>query len=197
MGEALFGRFGYAALVLVLFLDGSGIPWPTEATLVATGAYTHSLGLLQTTFAAIASLAGAALGSAFSYYLGRRMGPAVLRKILTAFRLTEQHIQTVDQWLARHGHRAVFFGRMIPFVRNFIGFPAGIMGIPFPKYMVYSLSGYGLYIFVALSLGYGGSSLARWLGDLEVFLWILGPLALIVAWFKWGRKWLKQRRGRA
>ncbi|HYF92205.1 MAG TPA: DedA family protein [Symbiobacteriaceae bacterium] len=191
--QSLLETYGDIALVVILFLDSSGVPWPTEATLVVAGiaARNGSLNI----FAAFASvLGGAALGSTLSYYLGRRMGPALMRKIAAFFRLSDDTMAKVDDWFEKHGHRAVFFGRLVPFVRNFTGYPAGVMEVPFGKYLLFSLAGYGLYAAFALSLGYFGTAFAQWVGDFEIALWILLPIALLVGWFKWGRKWVQHYR---
>ncbi len=190
----LWQKYIYVELVVILFLDRVGVPWPPEATLVAAGSASHSG--LSVVLAWVGALFGAAMGSTLSYYLGRRMGPTLIGRIVAFFRLSPQTATKVDDWFTRHGHRAVFFGRMIPFVRNLTGYPAGVMGMPFGKYMVFSLAGYGLYIAFALSLGFGGKAVARWIGDIEIFLAILVPLAGLVIWFKYGRKWVAQRRGK-
>jgi membrane protein DedA with SNARE-associated domain len=192
--QGIIHTYGYAALVLILFLDASGVPWPTEATLVGMGAAVHGWPMLL--LAWVSALAGAALGCSLSYYLGRRMGPSLMQRIARFFRLSPETMKKVDAWFTHHGHRAVFFGRLVPFVRNFTGYPAGVMGMPFGKYMLFSLTGYGIYSAVALGLGYGGSAFARWLGDVELVLWILLPTALIIGWLKWGRKWMVQLRER-
>ena len=191
--QSLLETYGYVALVFLLFLDSSGVPWPTEATLVVAGIAARN-GNLNIFLAFASVLAGAALGSTLSYHLGRRMGPKLMRKIASFFRLSDDMMVKVDDWFARHGHRAVFFGRLVPFVRNFTGYPAGVMEVPFSKYMLFSLAGYGLYSAFALCLGYFGTAFTQWVGDFEIALWILLPIALLVAWLKWGRKWFKQYR---
>jgi membrane protein DedA with SNARE-associated domain len=192
LGEELLQTYGYAALVVILFLDSVGVPWPTEATLVVTGVAARA-GHLSFPGALLSVLSGAALGSTLSYYLGRRIGPALMRRVGAFFRLTPAQLEKVDIWFAKHGHRAVFFGRLVPFVRNLTGYPAGAMGVPFGRYMLYTLAGYAAYAAFALTLGYGGTAVAQWVGDLERFLGIAVPLALIVVWFKWGHAWWKRQ----
>ncbi|HWI60547.1 MAG TPA: DedA family protein [Symbiobacteriaceae bacterium] len=189
--QSLLETYGYAALVLILLLDSSGVPWPTEATLVVAGIAAHQ-GNLNIGLDLVAVLAGAAGGSSLSYYLGRRMGPSLMRRIAAFFHLSDETMVKVDAWFARHGHRAVFFGRLVPFVRNFTGYPAGVMEVPFGKYMLFSLAGYALYAAFALSLGFFGTAFTKWVGDFEIALWLLLPVVLAVGWFKWGRKWYKQ-----
>jgi len=77
--EQLISSYGLIILVLVLFLDGAGLPWPTAATLVLAGvaanAEHYSLFL-----AFGASLLGACGGAATSYQLGRRPGRSLVRR---------------------------------------------------------------------------------------------------------------------
>lgn len=192
--EGLLLDYGYIALVMIMILDSCGVPWPTEATLVLTGA-AASEGMIHPLLAAAAALIGAAAGSSLSYYLGMRLGPKLMQRIGAFFRLTPARLEKVDTWFARHGHRAVFFGRLIPFVRCFTGFPAGVVRMPFGKYLTYTLAGYIVYISISMGLGYGGHSLAKWLGDLEIALWILVPIALLVSWLKWGRQMMHKQKG--
>lgn len=192
--EGLLQDYGYIALVTILILDSCGVPWPTEATLVLTGA-AASQGLIHPLLAGAAALTGAAAGSSLSYYLGMRLGPRLMQQIGSFFRLTPDKMAKVDRWFAKHGHRAVFFGRLVPFVRCFTGFPAGVMRMHFGKYMTFTLAGYTVYISISMGLGYGGHSLAKWLGDLEIALWILVPVGLAFAWLKWGRKLMQKQRG--
>lgn len=193
MVQSLLETYGLAALILILFLDSAGVPWPTEATLVVAGIAARN-GNLNIAYVFLSVLAGASVGCTLSYYLGRRMGPTLMRRVAGFFRLSDETMTKVDDWFARHGHRAVFFGRLVPFVRCFTGYPAGVMEMPFGKYILFSLVGYACYETFALSLGYFGTAFTQWVGDLKVALWVLLPIALVAAWFKWGRKWAQQRR---
>lgn len=193
--EGLLEQYGYIALILVLWLDSFGVPWPTEATLVLTGAAAHA-GHINLYLSGIAALSGAVTGSTLSYLVGQRFGPRVIHRVMAQVGLPPQWLDRVDTWFARHGHRAVFFARMVPFVRCFAGFPAGAVGMPFGRYLAYSMAGYSLYIALALLLGYAGLSLAMWLAELELVLYILIPLGGLGAYYRWGRKWLKSLRGK-
>jgi membrane protein DedA with SNARE-associated domain len=194
--DMLLQQYSYAALLLILFLDSAGVPWPTEATLVLAGAVSAHTARIHPLLAILSALGGAAVGSSLSYYLGRKMGPSLMQRIAGVFRLTPQHLAKVDEWFAKYGHRAVFVGRMVPFVRNLCGYPAGVAAMPFGKYLLYSLAGYGLYISVALGLGYGGGRLAYLFKQVEYLLWILVPVAAFVLYWKWGRTWVAKRRGK-
>lgn len=193
--QLLLQQYSYVALLLILFLDSAGVPWPTEATLVATGVYAQT-GQIHPLLAFVSALGGAAVGSSLSYYLGLKIGPSLMQRIASIFRLTPQHLAKVDEWFAKHGHRAVLVGRMVPFVRNLSGYPAGVAAMPFGKYLLYSMIGYALYMGIALGLGYGGGWLATLFKEVEFLLWFLVPVAAVVLYWKWGRPWLAKRRGK-
>ena len=191
----LVQHYGFLFLLAVLFADSAGVPWPTEATLVIAGVAIHR-GAIHPLLALLGSLTGAGLGSSLSYYLGMRMGPALLRRIGRFFHLGQEHLARVDAWFEKYGDKAVFLGRFIPFVRNLAGYPAGVMRMHFRKYLTFSLAGYLLYILFATGMGFMGNALAGLVQEFEALLWIIIPAGLIIVWFKWGREWAKTLRGK-
>lgn len=193
--QVLVREYGYLSLLITLFLDGSGLPWPTEATLVLAGLAVKA-GHMRWFLSWGAALLGGTAGSALSYYLGARLGHDSLRNLMGTLRLPASTLDKVDAWFERHGDRAVFFARFIPFVRVLVGYPAGITGMDFRRYMLFSMAGYALYIALTLGLGYAGLSLAHFIGDADVVLSVFGTLFAVIAWFKWIRPRLKRRSGR-
>lgn len=193
--QVLLREYGYLALLITLFLDGSGLPWPTEATLVLGGLAVKA-GHLTWPLTWGAALLGAAAGSAFSYYLGARLGHEFLRSIFSTLHMPSSTLDKVDEWFERHGERAVFFARFVPFVRVLVGYPAGATGMNFHRYMLFSTAGYAAYIALTLGLGYAGLSLARVIGDADVALSLFASIFAVVAWFKWVRPWLRRRNGK-
>lgn len=156
--EALIAAYGYAAVALIMFLDSIGIPLPSEASLLLTGIMIRKQ-TLALPLVMGASLSGAAVGSTASYWLGRRMGDRAFQRLVRLFRVPARRAEQTQDWFRRHGKRAVFVARFIPFVRCLIGYPAGMMRIPFGNYMLYTLLGYAGWIGFSLSLGYGGMAL--------------------------------------
>lgn len=193
--QVLVREYGYLSLLITLFLDGSGLPWPTEATLVLAGLAVKA-GHMTWLLSWGAALLGGTAGSALSYYLGARLGHDALRNLIGTLRMPVSTLDKVDAWFERHGDRAVFFARFIPFVRVLVGYPAGITGMDFRRYMLFSMAGYGLYIALTLGLGYAGLSLAHIIGDADLALSVFGTLFAVIAWFKWIRPRLKRRSGK-
>lgn len=193
--DLLLREYGTLGLLLILFLDGSGIPWPTEATLVMAGVAIRTQHL-HPLLAYGAAVLGGVGGSMVSYSLGRLLGRRFLERIFSVTRLPKNLIAQGESWFLTHGERAVFFARFIPFVRVFIGYPAGVMGTPFPRYVLFSAAGYACYIALGMGLGYAGLSFAQIIGDAGLVIWIFGIIGLIYAWFKWGRPLARRMRGK-
>ncbi len=92
---------------------------------------------LTVAFATVGSLVGAAAGYAIGLWGGRplldRFGPYV--------GIGPADLDRADRWFARWGSWAVFIGRMVPLVRTFVSYPAGISRMPFGRFMVFSALG--------------------------------------------------------
>src|SRR5690606_27512961 len=108
---------------------------PMAGLAASHGSFTLAEALLWTT-------AGSVVGALLLYGLGAWLGLRRLRTIAT--RLPLLHVEDVDRtvaWFARHGGKAVFFGRMIPIFRSVISIPAGVVRMPLWRFCLLSLAG--------------------------------------------------------
>jgi membrane protein DedA with SNARE-associated domain len=169
------------AVAIMLLLDSLGIPLPTEASLLLTGAMIKK-GALFAPYVLGVALTAAAAGSAASYWIGRRMGSRAFNTLIRLFRVPTERTSQIEESFRRHRNRAVFVARFIPFVRCLIGYPAGMAGLPFGDYMFYSLLGYGAWLTLSLLAGYGGFALLHIL-DLPWKTMAVGAAAAVIVWF--------------
>lgn len=149
----LIRRFGLLVPFLNALLENSGIPVPSEATWLLTG-YLAGRGHLGLLAALGAGLAGALAGATLSYRIGAAAGTGWLLVAGWRFGVRPEHVRRAEAWLARHGTWAVLLGRFVPFVRALVGYPAGMAGMPFGRYLVLSLAGYGTWAAASLTAGY-------------------------------------------
>lgn len=126
---------------IAIALENLFPPLPSEAILpmaglaASRGSFTLAEALLWTT-------AGSVVGAFLLYGIGAWLGLARLRRI--AARLPLVHVADVDRtvaWFARHGGKAVFFGRMIPIFRSLISIPAGVTKMPLWRFGLATLAG--------------------------------------------------------
>lgn len=141
---SIMEKLGYLGIAFLMFLDNVFPPIPSEIIMPSAG-YTASKGELTLIGVIMAGSAGSILAAMLLYWIGRKVPQQRL------FNLTERYgkylrIQVSDlekalDWFHKHGHRIVFFGRMIPAVRSLISIPAGMSKMPFAKFMFYSIAG--------------------------------------------------------
>ncbi len=93
-------------------------------------------------------------GDAASFYAGHRLGRGWLERHGPRFGITAERLASVDGFFDRHGGKAVFIGRFIGLVRAVNPFLAGASGMPFRRFIPYSILGAGAWATMLLVLGY-------------------------------------------
>ena len=177
---------GYASVVLLMAIQSACIPIPSEVIMPLAGwALAHSqmdLILLAT----VASLASN-LGSIPAYWVGARGGRPMVERYGSYLLLSRHDLDRVDDFFARFGSIAVLLGRMLPIIRTFIAFPAGVAKMNQLRFHIYTFIGSWPWCY---ALAYVGMKLgAQWNTNprfKEVFhRFHLGVEAVLVAGFVW------------
>jgi membrane protein DedA with SNARE-associated domain len=108
---------------------------------------------------ALAGSLGYLAGAIVGWGIGVRGGRPLVERYGRWLHLKPATFDRAERWFARRGRSAVFFGRITPVVRSFISIPAGILGSPFPSYVVLTLMGSLLWCFAFAGAGWalGGS----------------------------------------
>lgn len=143
--HSVLNTIGWLGVVLIMALESANIPIPSEVTMPLAGwMLVQAKGLPLRRAAVDGGFYGAlgcTIGSIASYLLGLLGGRPFLyrwgRYILISFHDLEQ----ADRWFARWGEWAVFISRLLPIVRTFISFPAGVTRVPFIRFTIYSFVG--------------------------------------------------------
>lgn len=132
--------FGYFGIFFVIVLESIIVPIPSEVILPFAGflAYQDKLNLiLVILFATL----GSVVASWIAYYIGYYGGIPFFRKYGKYMFIGEKELKHSEDWFKKHGHKAVFFGRMIPGIRSLISIPAGIAKMGIKKFTAYTALG--------------------------------------------------------
>ncbi|WP_438433014.1 DedA family protein [Gorillibacterium sp. sgz500922] len=151
--EKLFELYGYVVLFAGLFLEFIALPFPGETTLTYSG-YLSYKGILHLAPVIGIGFLGTALGMTLTYGIGRAAGMPFLDKYGKWVFLTPAKLQKTRIWFHRYGPKLLFIGYFIPGVRHFTGYFAGIMGVPFRTFFLYTLSGALFWVTCFAALGY-------------------------------------------
>ena len=153
----LFQTIGWFGVVVIMALESANIPIPSEVTMPlsgwmlvqAKGLTAWSAFLLGGWWGAV----GCTLGSVVSYALGAWGGRPLVERYGRYIMVHEEDLEKADRWFARWGDWAAFVSRLLPIVRTFISFPAGVVRMSFWRFIAYSFV--GSFIWCAL-LALGG-----------------------------------------
>jgi membrane protein DedA with SNARE-associated domain len=143
----------YVIVGLVLLLESSGIPIVNSTLLLLTGALA-SLGHLNIVALAIVAVLGSIGGACIAYVVGWRGGKLLLRRAASRLHIDTQKVQSVEDWFHRSGTRMIFLSRIIPYIRPFSCFPAGMSRMSFRRFFVAALSGSVIWCVGILAIGW-------------------------------------------
>jgi membrane protein DedA with SNARE-associated domain len=190
---------GYGGLVALMAIESACIPLPSEVIMPFAG-YLVSVGRFSLIGAATMGAIGCNVGSTIAYYVAVRGGRPVIERWGGYILISPTDLERAERFFARYGAATVFFGRLLPVVRTFISFPAGLARMPMMKFQIYSFVGSWPW---CLALAYIGAVLGvRWNSDptfRELFHEFDALVAVIVlagfAWFVW-RHWREPGRSK-
>jgi membrane protein DedA with SNARE-associated domain len=158
---AVVSKLSYFGIAVLTFLENAFPPIPSELIMPLAG-YAASEGDVSLAGAIVAGSAGSILGAIGWYLVGRRVGEKRLRAWVERhgrwITLDPEDLDRSQDWLRRHGAAVVFFGRLIPGLRTWVSLPAGLSGMNFPVFLLYSSA--GTVIWTAL-LTYAGHYLGE------------------------------------
>ena len=147
-------QYGYWAVGAALLAENAGIPVPGETILLLACFLTYSEPDLRLPWiilvATIAATVGDNLGFAVGYYGGRPL----LTRYQTLFRVQNRTLERGEQLFARYGSVTIFFARFVFGLRIIAGPLAGVLRMPWRKFMVFNFLGAALWVTVIAGAGY-------------------------------------------
>jgi membrane protein DedA with SNARE-associated domain len=149
---AAIATLGYGGIVLMMAIESACIPLPSEVIMPFSG-YLVADGRLSLNLVAFAGALGCLLGSYVAYFVGASGGRRFLERYGRWVLIAPHELEVADRFFDRWGSPAVFFSRLLPVVRTFIAFPAGVARMRLLPFTIYTLI--GSYIW-CLILAYAG-----------------------------------------
>lgn len=133
----------YALVGLVIGLESLGIPLPGEIILVSAALLASQHGDINPVILGACAVAGAIIGDSIGYAIGRKGGRPLLAWLGAKFprHFSEGHIATAEKSFEKWGMWAVFFGRFVALLRIFAGPLAGVLRMPYWKFLTANVLG--------------------------------------------------------
>lgn len=162
MGGAIVHWIEAGGIVIVLVLmaaESAGIPFPSEVIMPVAG-FLSVQGHLSLWGAIVAGTAGNVIGSLIAYALAARWGRPLLLGPGRRVGLRASHLALADGWFERYGLAAVLVGRLLPVIRTYISFPAGLARVELLRFTV--LTGVGAFPWCVALAAAGRALGANW-----------------------------------
>lgn len=186
---ATISAMGYWGVVLLMGIESMCIPLPSEIIMPFAG-YLVSRGEMNLWGVGLAGAIGCVVGSIPAYWAGQYGGRPFIEKYGKYILLSRHDLDIADRLFAKYGEIIVFVSRLLPAIRTFIAFPAGVARMNMPKFIIYTFAGSFPW---CLGLAYVGQKLGEqwdkdptlksWFHRFDFVIGIVGVLA--VGWWIW------------
>lgn len=196
MADLLLAHGSYFAIILALVLIGSGFPVPEEVPVVTAGVLSGH-GQLNPWLALASCLVGAMAGDSIMYWIGYQFGRSVIREHRWWARFVKPEREAkIEQMIEHHGLKVLFLTRFLVGMRTPFYLAAGVLRVPFRRFIVMDLFCATTVIGLFFGLSYFfGPTVAQWIRGAEV--WLTVVVVLVVAVVVGSVYWRRRRRERA
>ena len=180
---------GYPGVILLMGIESACIPLPSEIIMPFSG-YLVYTGRFNLWAVSAAGAVGCVVGSVVAYGVGMYGGRPVIEKYGRYVLISQHDLDLADRWFARYGEMIVFSSRLLPVIRTFIAFPAGVAKMNMTRFVVYTFLGSLPW---CLGLAYVGQVLGeQWDKNDALKTWfhsfdfVIGIIAILAAvWWVW------------
>ena len=163
---SVISSMGYGGIVLLMGIESACIPLPSEIIMPFAGSLVATKGEMTLWGVAIAGAVGCVVGSIPAYYAGMYGGRKFVETYGKWLLISHRDIEIADKAFQKYGDIIIFLGRLLPVIRTFIAFPAGVARMNMTKFCVYTFVGSVIWCY---GLGYLGMKLGERWEELEVY----------------------------
>ncbi|HSH54364.1 MAG TPA: DedA family protein [Methylotenera sp.] len=162
---SVISTMGYGGIVLLMAIESACIPLHSEIIMPFAGFLVFK-GEMTLWWVAFAGAIGCVVGSIPAYYVGMFGGRPLAEKYGKYVLISKKDLDMADRWFDKHGDIIIFIARLLPAVRTFIAFPAGVARMNMSKFIIYTFVGSLIWCWV---LAYAGMKFGEHWVDLKVY----------------------------
>jgi membrane protein DedA with SNARE-associated domain len=181
---------GYPGVFVLMTIEGFGIPLPSELTMPFSGFLATSAGgnKFSIPVAIAVGSAGEVAGGILAYFVGYFGGRPALERYGRFVLLSTEELERGETWFGRYGDWIVLGTRLLPAIRSFIALPAGVVRMPFWRFLIYGAIGSTIWctalVFIGHALGQNWNSVSGNLRKYDVIIVVVVVLVLIFVLYK-------------
>jgi membrane protein DedA with SNARE-associated domain len=193
---SLYDSVGYVGVMTAMAIESAMIPLPSELILPYAGFRVSDITAIEPLthgpwsfwIVVIVATIGNTIGSVIGYYVGAWGGRPFLQRWGRYLLIRPHEIELADHFFQKYGAATAFFSRLLPIVRTFISFPAGVARMNIWKFILYSTAGAFLWstalVWAGLQLGENWENIRKALQPFDLAIAVL-VIALVVLFIWW------------
>ncbi len=179
---AFISRWQYTGIAVLMGIESACIPLPSEIIMPFSG-YLVFQGTLNLWLVALAGAVGCVVGSWVAYVVGAWGGRPLIERYGKYLLISHSDLDMADRWFQRHGDITIFVGRLLPVIRTFIAFPAGVARMPLWRFTLYTFTGSFIWClglaWIGMKLGQHWDTLGVWFHRFDAVIVALFAVALV------------------
>lgn len=185
----LVHEFGYFGIFIMTFVESTFIPIPAEVTLIPAGYLVHK-GLMNGILVWIVSILGTMTGSLFNYSIAYYFGRQLFIKYGKYFFMGEDKLKKIEKFFKSHGAISTFTGRLLPGLKHFISFPAGLAKMDIKVFSIFTAAGGSIWCGILIALGFvigeNEHLITKYLKQINYIIFVC--VACFCAFYIWKKK---------
>ena len=204
--NSLYGAVGYLGVMVAMAIESAMVPLPSELILPYAGFLVSDPSQLEPItgkpwafwIVVVVATIGNTLGSLIAYAIGAWGGRPFLERWGRYILIRPHEIEAADRFFVKWGKPTVFIGRLLPVVRTFISFPAGVARMPIRSFVIYSTAGAFLWsialVWIGEQLGANWVDIRHRLQPFDTLMLVLVVAAVAAfVWWRLGTPGLRRR----
>lgn len=172
---------GYPLIVLLMAIESSFLPLPSELVIPPAAHLAHTRGTLSMAGIVLAGTLGSWIGATAMYWGSRLAGRPLVLRYGSWLLITPEKVMGAERWATRFGSMGIFISRLLPVVRHLIGIPAGIVRMDYRLFSLFTVLGSAVWCAVLCWAGVkAGQDEQLMKGELHrISAWLIGAVALL------------------
>jgi len=177
---------GYPGVFFLMLVESCGIPMPSEIIMPFSG-FLVAAGKMNFWAVSFVGAFANLAGSLIAYWIGLKGGRALIEKYGKYVLISKHDLDLADRWFIRFGNWTVFFGRLLPVVRTYISFPAGVAKMEMKRFSLYTFAGALpwsiLFTWLGVKMGDNWEQIREKLHNFDLAIVVLIVIGII--WYVW------------
>jgi membrane protein DedA with SNARE-associated domain len=176
----------YFGVFILTAAESACIPIPSEVIMPFSG-FLVAQGYFNFILVVLVATLGELCGGTIAYFIGKTGGRRLVEKYGKYILISHHDLNKADSWFQKYGDKTVFFGRLLPIIRTYISFPAGVSKMKYSRFAIFTVLGTLPWVIVltylGIKLGNNWEIIRIYFHKFDILILILIIIGLI--WYVW------------